>query len=193
MEWLNSPEGVTAIATVGSVLVSIIAAAIAYKSASTAKEVALNSNKVERSIELSRIHAEVSPGRQAMETIARDWSARRGKNFDDRDKRDENDFIAFYNEYYHGGSVGTKKKSLSNGIHQYLHYLNLLWNYIIDGTYPSDEVMKIFGEGICMDEEYIDLYLRAHHDAHPEKKFWDNVQNMVDDAKSWSAMQNRET
>ncbi len=200
MEWITSNDGISILIAFGALLVSLLAIMFAYKTASTANDLASTANtlasrsdKVERRVVLSGIHAEVSPGRQAMETIVQRWSTQRRKDFAERDQSDENDFVLFYNENYHNESVGTTKKSLSNGIHQYLYQLDQLWLDIRSGSFDSDEVMKMFGDGLCMDEEYIRIYLRAHREAHQGKCFWEHVPEIVEAAKLWSPKQIRNT
>lgn len=188
---MDISDNVSAIAAVCSVLVAFISTLIAYRAASTAAKIAEESNKLILNIEFNRIFEAISPGRQAMETISQEWIEQGGKKVNEFKKIDESIFIDFYNKNYHKEKYGKPNKDLSINIHKYLHYLNQLWYYLNMNDRTLNDVMMLFNEAILMDEKYINIYMRAHRDAHPGKFFWDKIQTVLKEARNWNPDQKK--
>ena len=177
MEWWVNNSSIFIAA--GSLIVSIMAL---FRSNITASKTV----KLQRTIQLSNYHDKVMLGRQAMETIFRNWATNNIKSIIECNEDDKNNFIAFYNENYHHGSDDSKK-ALSNEVHRYLSRLNHLWQDSQNNTFEIEEIMLRFGDGMCIDEQYTLLYLRAHQEAHSEQVFWQGIPLIIEASKNWQS------
>ncbi len=183
MNWIINNASV--VLSAASLIVSIVAI---FRTSLMASNTAI----LQKTMQLSEYHEKVMLGRQAMETIFRNWKITSGKNIQDCNEVDLSEFIDYYNNNYHHGT-DSKKKEMSNEVHRYLSRLNHLWQDAQNHVFDIEEIMKRFGDGICMDERYTLLYLRAHQEAHPQEIFWQGVPKLIQNAKLWQSARNNKT
>jgi hypothetical protein len=153
----------------------------------------------ENEINLDALYREFSTYRKTMLQILYEWGKSVSKDqskinaqavFDYSPEEKEN-FIAYYNKYYHTQPPNNPNRKLSDNVHLYLKQLHDLKVNIDDQKFDKTKVLEKIGHGLNMDSELINLYLKAHWIEHKvddipiQKRFWHKTLDLIEDSKSW--------